>query len=156
MFICINTFFRRAFALQHSSRNCYPAPHLIFWRLHFPCVFVSGEVFFSQTLVRTQKQLHAYVDAYSWYTHTHTHTSTHKHTSVVHSCTQYVSLRDTMSALVSMQCSYWVFNRYSFHGETTCVDAYVREFRDVVFEDVVFDHNNDDHIDNNSNYVAPY
>ena len=41
-----NTPFRRAFALQHSSRNCYPAPDLVFLKVNFPRVLVSGGVFF--------------------------------------------------------------------------------------------------------------
>ena len=35
----------RALALQSSSRNCYPAPDLVLWKLFFPRVFFSGGLF---------------------------------------------------------------------------------------------------------------
>ena len=37
--------FMGAFALQHSNRNCYPAPDLVLFKLNVPRVFVSGGVF---------------------------------------------------------------------------------------------------------------
>ena len=44
-----NTPFGRALALQHSGINCSPAPGLVFFKLNFPRVFLSGGVFFSDT-----------------------------------------------------------------------------------------------------------
>ena len=43
--------FTRAVALRPSSRNCNPAPDLVFSGLIFQPVFLSGGVFFSQTSV---------------------------------------------------------------------------------------------------------
>ena len=40
-----NTPFVSAVALQHSSRNCSPDPHLVFFQLMVPRVFFSGGVF---------------------------------------------------------------------------------------------------------------
>ena len=37
-----NNTFAQAFALQHSSRNCYPAHDLVVFKLNLPRVFVSG------------------------------------------------------------------------------------------------------------------
>ena len=36
--------FARAFASQHSSSNCSPAPESVFLKLSFPRVFFSGGV----------------------------------------------------------------------------------------------------------------
>ena len=44
--VCEKTPVGRAPALQHSSRNCSPAPDLVFCRLTFPQVFSSRGVFF--------------------------------------------------------------------------------------------------------------
>ena len=46
-----NTVFGRALALQHSSRNCFPDPDLVFCRPIFLQVISSGGVFFAQTPV---------------------------------------------------------------------------------------------------------
>ena len=43
--------FVAAFALLNCSRNCYPAPHSVFFKLNCPRLFFSGGVFFSQTPV---------------------------------------------------------------------------------------------------------
>ena len=43
--------FVQAFALQSSSRNSYPPPDLVLWKLMLVSVFFSGGMFFSQTLV---------------------------------------------------------------------------------------------------------
>ena len=43
--------FMRAMAIQSCSRNCSPAPDLVFLKLIFSYVFFSGGMFFSQTPV---------------------------------------------------------------------------------------------------------
>ena len=42
--------FAQAFALQHGSRNCHPAPELVLFQPNLPHVLFSGGVFFSQTI----------------------------------------------------------------------------------------------------------
>ena len=44
-----NAPFARAFALPSGSRDCSPAPDLVFLKLMFPHVFFSGGVFFTDT-----------------------------------------------------------------------------------------------------------
>ena len=49
--VCEKHSFYRSFLLQPTSRNCYPAPGLVFLKLIFPHVLLSGGVCFSQTPV---------------------------------------------------------------------------------------------------------
>ena len=62
-----NSSFPRASALQNSSRNSSPAPLLMFFKLIFPRVFLSGGVFlFTDTGSLLTKQNHTF-------NHTHQH-----------------------------------------------------------------------------------